>query len=90
MKFKVKQKGAIRTSIGFLNVLDLTYLHDYNPAITQSLSIGATGVAIGLIFHQKLSDKHIGHLSINYNQNWEILASEHNCFPSLFLGFGIE
>jgi hypothetical protein len=89
MKFKIGQKGAIRTSVGFPNVFDLTYLYDYNPALTQNLSIGGTGVGIGLVFHHKLSDKLVGHISINYSQNipWPNIPLYR---PSIFLGYGIE
>jgi hypothetical protein len=88
MKFKTGQKGAMRVGIGFPNIVDLTYLYDYNSLLTQSFSIGIPGAGIGLIIHPKLSNKRIGHISIQCSRPW--LRYGHKIRPAFFLGFGIE
>ncbi len=90
LKIKVGQHGAIRTGLGFPGICDLTYLYDYNPVLTQNISIGVNGAGLGLIIHPKLSDKHIGHISINCSQSWAPPPLGNKYRPSLFLGFGIE
>ena len=88
IKTKVKQHGAIRATIGFPSLVDLTYLYDYNAIITQNFSIGVPGVGMGLIIHPKLSNKRIGHISIQCSRPW--IRYGHKIRPALFLGFGIE
>jgi hypothetical protein len=88
MKFKIKEHGAIRGNIGFPGVIDLTYLRDINTTLTEHFTIGVRGIGLGLIFHAKLSKNHLGHISINCGQDWNIISGEFH--PSLFLGFGIE
>lgn len=91
VKFRTGENDAIRLNIGYPSLLDFVYLHDFNSYLTGNIGLGARGLGVGIVKHNKISEMVIGHTSLNLLTGWEFFRGcPFRFIPAISLGFGIE
>jgi len=79
-KFRTSEGSALKLGLTYPGVLSGTYLHDFGPQWTGSIGLSPAGVAAGVVWHHRISDRFQGHASLRAQVP----------LPAFQLGYAVE